>query len=82
MADSLCCTAETNTVKQLYSNKKIKNRRQKVCKQQGPTLKHRELLIYSVSCNKSKWMGWVGDGREGTYVYLWLIHVDVWQKPT
>ena len=20
--------------------------------------------------------------REGTRVYLWLIHVDVWQKPT
>ena len=20
--------------------------------------------------------------REGAYVYLWLIHVDVWQKPT
>ena len=20
--------------------------------------------------------------REGTNVYLWLIHVDVWQKPT
>ena len=20
--------------------------------------------------------------NEGTYVYLWLIHVDVWQKPT
>ena len=20
--------------------------------------------------------------RERTYVYLWLIHVDVWQKPT
>ena len=20
--------------------------------------------------------------REGTYVCLWLIHVDVWQKPT
>ena len=20
--------------------------------------------------------------REGTYVYLWRIHVDVWQKPT
>ena len=19
--------------------------------------------------------------REGTYVYLWLIHIDVWQKP-
>ena len=20
--------------------------------------------------------------REGTYVYLWLIHVDIWQKIT
>ena len=20
--------------------------------------------------------------REGTYMYLWLIHIDVWQKPT
>ena len=20
--------------------------------------------------------------REGTWVYLWLIHADVWQKPT
>ena len=20
--------------------------------------------------------------REGTYVYLWLIHADVWHKPT
>ena len=19
--------------------------------------------------------------REGTYVYLWLIHIDIWQKP-
>ena len=30
-------------------------------------------------------MGWeVGEKfkREGIYVYLWLIHVDVWQKPT
>ena len=27
----------------------------------------------------------MGDKREssgGAYVYLWLIHVDVWQKPT
>ena len=23
-----------------------------------------------------------GSGGEGTYVYLWLSHVDVWQKPT
>ena len=30
-------------------------------------------------------MGWEVRGRfkkERTYVYLWLIHVDVWQKPT
>ena len=35
-------------------------------------------------------MGWDGVGwevggrfkREGTYAYLWLIHMDVWQKPT
>ena len=20
--------------------------------------------------------------KEGTYIHLWLIHVDVWQKPT
>ena len=32
--------------------------------------------------------GWDGIGggkevqEEGTYVYLWLIHVDVWKKPT
>ena len=30
-------------------------------------------------------MGWeVGRRfkRKGTHVHLWLIHVDVWQKPT
>ena len=30
-------------------------------------------------------MGWEVGGRlkkEGTYVYLWLIHADVWQRPT
>ena len=30
-------------------------------------------------------MGWEVGGRfkrEGTHVYLWLIHVDTWQKPT
>ena len=32
-------------------------------------------------------MGWDGEGGwrevqgEGTYVYLWLIHVDIRQKP-
>ena len=29
-------------------------------------------------------MGWEARGRlkkEGTNVYLWQIHVDVWQKP-
>ena len=30
-------------------------------------------------------MGWEAGRRfrrKGTYVYLWLIHADVWQKPT
>ena len=28
-------------------------------------------------------VGWGGRfKREGTYVHLWLIHTDVWQKPT
>ena len=34
---------------------------------------------------KKDGMGWemgVRFKREGTYVYLWLIHIDVWQKPT
>ena len=27
-------------------------------------------------------VGWGGTfKREGTHVYLWLIHTDVWQKP-
>ena len=26
-------------------------------------------------------VGW-RDGREGAYVHVWLIRVDVWQKPT
>ena len=39
-------------------------------------------------CSETIWrdgMGWeVGRmlKREETYVYLWPIHVDVWQKPT
>ena len=35
--------------------------------------------------NLAGWMGWVVGGRfkrEGTCVYRWLIHVDIWQKPT
>ena len=35
--------------------------------------------------NLEEWDGVGGEReveREGTYVYLWLIHVDVWQKPT
>jgi len=31
--------------------------------------------------NLEGWDG-VGSGRQETYVYLWLIHVVVWQKPT
>ena len=35
-----------------------------------------------VLCNNVEGWDGVGGGREGTYVYLWLIHVDVWQKLT
>ena len=31
--------------------------------------------------NLEKWDGVGGKfKRDGTYIYLWLIHVDVWQK--
>ena len=35
-------------------------------------------------CDNLEGWGEVGERfkREGTYVYLWLIHADVWQKPT
>ena len=37
-------------------------------------------------CNllKGAEQGCVGEGgsREGIYVYFWLIHIVVWQKPT
>jgi len=29
-----------------------------------------------------RWEEGVVFREEGTYVYLWLIHVDVWQRPT
>ena len=56
------------------------------------------ITIYEVEsqCEFAEWLrelkeglsnnlqGWdtEEDGREGTYVYLWLIHVDTWQKTT
>ena len=45
---------------------------------------HRELNL-ELCINLEGWMGWeMGGGykREGIYVYLWLICVDVWQRPT
>ena len=38
----------------------------------------------SKSRNNSSWGGkWEGGSRrKRTYVYLWLNHVDAWQKPT
>ena len=45
---------------------------------------YRELK--SMLCDKLEGWDGVGGGREvqegGTHVYLWLIHVDVEQKPT
>ena len=33
-----------------------------------------------------RWVGWGGSwegvSKEGIYVYLWLIHTEVWQKTT
>ena len=44
---------------------------------------YRELNL--VLCdNLEGWDRWETGGRfkrEETYLYLWLIHVDVWQKP-
>ena len=44
---------------------------------------HRSSTLYSDYLEE--WDGEGGGGRfrrEGTFLYLWLIHVDVWQKPT
>ena len=46
-------------------------------------LYNRELNL--VLCdNLEDWGGEVGlrFKRQGIYAYLWLIHADVWQKPT
>ena len=49
-------------------------------------------LMHEVECPKSMlWdnlEGWGGDGGwrgfqdGGAHLYLWLIHVDIWKKPT
>ena len=39
----------------------------------------RHLLSFCLAIRGGKWEG---GSREGTYVYLWLIHVDIQQKPT
>ena len=33
-------------------------------------------------CNNLEGWAGQGDGGERTYIYLWLIHVDVWKKQT
>ena len=35
-----------------------------------------------VFCNDLEGWDGVGGRRDGACVYLWLIHVDIWQKPT
>ena len=44
----------------------------------------RELKWGSVTTQRGEMRREVGGmfKRERTYVYLWLIHVEVWQKPT
>ena len=45
-----------------------------------------QIQLRLVPCdNGGGWMGWEPGGRfkrDGPCEYLWLIHVDVWQKPT
>ena len=61
-----------------------------ICMTISKTDSQRDLLCApgsSTQCSvttKSGGMGWEMGGRfrrEATYVNLWLIHVDVWQKP-
>ena len=33
-------------------------------------------------CNNLEGWDGEGDGMERIYVYLWLIHIDIWQKTT
>ena len=46
--------------------------------------KHKHVdICFATIINLEGWMGWEVGVRfkiEGTYVYLWLIHIDVWQK--
>ena len=50
------------------------------------SLSVREKLILYMNTyiwNLERWCwGALREDQEWTYVYLWLIHVDVWQKPT
>ena len=44
-----------------------------------------EFAIWCRELKPGLWPTWgVGERfkREGPYVYLWLVHIDVWQKPT
>ena len=37
-------------------------------------------LLIRTTLFKDVFTGWEVGGREGTYVHLWLIHLDIWQK--
>ena len=48
----------------------------------------RRVQVAQIWCSATTWrgvMGWEVPGRfktEGTHIYLWLIHANIWQKPT
>ena len=60
----------------------MRNQNRKLAGSQKNVSQNREMVL----CNNQE--GWEGEGggwevqEGGTYVYQWLIHVDVWQKPT
>ena len=42
----------------------------------------REYPLEKEMASHTSILAWRIPWREETYVYLWLIHVDVWEKPT
>ena len=38
--------------------------------------------MHDEGCGGGVAEGWAGFSMRGTHVYLWLTHVDVWQKPS
>ena len=84
MADSLCCTAETDTV--VYSNcGPIKKNKGKLMENTKHLYYFSKIMILSLKCplipNTMYLFEWVlYRFFTQTHVYLWRIHFDIWQN--